>query len=197
MQSFSAGSTPNYKRIMIFVDGSNFLIQLSKVIGIEFRAEKPPFAALELARNLIENYVKQSSYDIIRSFWFASYQGTDTDCFSLQKELRKNKFEPVLFKKKPDGREKGVDIALAKEMLINAFNQNYDIAFLIAGDEDYSELIQEVKRYGSVVNGLFFRNGLSNKLEINFDDFSEIQVALENHDIKHYLSKIREVATKK
>jgi hypothetical protein len=34
-------------------------------------------------------------------------------------------------------REKGEDIMLTKEMLIDAFNQSFDPAFLSAGDEDY------------------------------------------------------------
>ena len=56
-------------------------------------------------------------------------------------------FEPVLFQKR-DGREKGVDIALTKEMLVNALHQNFDIGFLFAGDKDYVSLVSEVKRYG-------------------------------------------------
>ena len=58
------------------------------------------------------------------------------------------------------------------KMLVNAFNQNFDVSYLIAGDEDYLGVVDEVKRYGPRVHGSFFENGLSPKLRIAFDSFS-------------------------
>jgi uncharacterized LabA/DUF88 family protein len=56
-------------------------------------------------------------------------------------------------------------------MLVNAFNQNFDIGFLIAGDEDYVGLVNEVKRYGPIVRGAFFEHGLSEELRLACDSF--------------------------
>ena len=72
-------------------------------------------------------------------------------------------------------KRKEVDIALTKEMLINAFNGNYDVAILVAGDEDYVGLVNEVKRYGPIVKGAFFKHGLSDKLFLAVDDFQIIE----------------------
>ncbi len=80
-----------------------------------------------------------------RRYWFASYQGSNDVQKRINETLRQMDFEPVLFKKRI-GRKKGVDIALTMNILTNAFNQNYDIGILFAGDEDYVELVKEVKR---------------------------------------------------
>jgi uncharacterized LabA/DUF88 family protein len=82
-------------------------------------------------------------------------------------------FQPEVFKKsKQDQKAKGVDIALAKDFLGNAYNHNYDVAVLIAGDGDYVPLVAEVKRLGKVVYVAFFRDkgfGLSEDLELSSD----------------------------
>lgn len=170
------GRTIHYTRLMIFVDGTNFLVELSKELDIKFRAEKPPLTSLDLAYDLIRwasDWFRDgaSAFFLIRKFWFASYAGNDEDYKKLRNYLRDKGFEPVLFKKDRDKSEKGVDIALTKEMLVNAFNQNIDVAILYAGDEDYVGLVSEVKRYGPIVNGAFFNHGLSDNLRYAFDHF--------------------------
>src|SRR5262244_3823397 len=146
------------ERIMVFVDGTNFLVELAKELNIEFRADRPPPSAFRYAQHEIRRISQH--YSIIRLFWFASYQGSDEYRDKIRSDLRKYEFEPILFQKR-SGREKGVDIALTKEMLVNAFNQNFDVGYLVAGDEDYVGLINEVKRYGPIVRGIFFQHGLS------------------------------------
>ena len=59
-------------------------------------------------------------------------------------------------------------------MLVNAFNQNFEIGMLIAGDEDYVELVHEVKRYGAIIRGAFINRGLSDKLKIAFDQYYDL-----------------------
>jgi len=164
------GQTPYYKRVMVFVDGTNFLCQLSSVLKIPLEAANPPLEALRVATSLIKSrYKRRKDVVSIRNFWFSSYKG-NVDYNQLAKELRICEFEPVLFKRR-HGREKGVDIGLATKMLVNAFNQNFDIGILIAGDEDYVGLVNEVKRYGPIIDGAFFRLGLQEKLEIACDHF--------------------------
>lgn len=43
-------------------------------------------------------------------------------------------------------REQGVDIALTKNMLKNAFLNNWDVAVTMTGDADYRPVIDELKR---------------------------------------------------
>jgi uncharacterized LabA/DUF88 family protein len=49
--------------------------------------------------------------------------------------------------KKPR-RHKGVDIQLAVDMLVGSFNKLFDVAVLVAGDEDFVPLVVEVQRRG-------------------------------------------------
>jgi hypothetical protein len=142
----SGGGRALHTRLMIFVDGTNFLVELFKELGIvqksEKLAENPPLSSFELARGLIDNasghcQLPSTISITIRRFWFGSYVGGDEIKTTLRNALRNNGFEPKLFKKDRGKTEKGVDIALTKEMLVNAFNQNFDVAVLIAGDEDY------------------------------------------------------------
>jgi len=189
------GGSRHYRRLMVFVDGSNLLIQLCKELQIKnFRAERPPPIIFTLAEKLITKTTNISRYSSefahIRRYWFSSYAGNDNDRSSLIKILRELNFEPVLFKKYQDKKEKGVDIALTKEMLVNAFNSNFDIAILFAGDEDYVSLVNELKRYGPIIMGAFLNNGLSVNLQFAFDYFQLI--TLEDEERKEMVSQIIE-----
>jgi uncharacterized LabA/DUF88 family protein len=181
----SSGSR-HYRRLMVFVDGSNFLIQLSKKLDIQFRADRPVKSVITLAEKLISKATSMSRYASefaqVRRYWFSSYAGNDKDYSSLRIILRELDFEPVLFKKHQDKKEKGVDIALTKEMLVNAFNSNFDIAILFAGDEDYVSLVNEVKRYGPIIMGAFLNNGLSPNLQFAFDYFQLITLNMLGDD---------------
>jgi len=166
----------HYKRTMVFVDGSNFLIEFAKELKVDFRADNPPPAAIAAVSWLISSFStnKILDMDVIRSYWFSSYQENENDGDIIREILRQNYLEPVIFKKKK-GREKCVDIALTIEMLVNAFNKNFDVCLLISGDEDYIPLVKEVKRYGPRVWVSFFSShGLSNSLRIAADMFLDI-----------------------
>ena len=191
------GGSRHYRRLMVFVDGSNLLIQLSKELKINnFRAERPPRSIFTLAEKLISRTTSISRYSSefahVRRYWFSSYAGSEEDYFSLRIFLRELDFEPVLFKKQRNKDEKGVDIALTKEMLVNAFNSNFDIAILFAGDEDYISLVNEVKRYGPIIMGAFFKNGLAPNLQFAFDYFQLITLnILEDKEREAMVSQIR------
>ena len=177
---------------MIFIDGSNLLIELSKFLNIKFRAEKPPLNAIKLTSILVDSFNKYGQWNIIRKYWFSSYQGDDKYFYNLKWNLRENDFEPILFKRR-NKKEKGVDIALTKEMLINAFNQNFEIGLLIAGDEDYTELVYELKRYGPKIYGSFFeKQGLSKNLKLAFDKFYPLENRIEKDVWQNYIDKIKE-----
>ena len=179
------------KRVMVFVDGTNFLRGIGREHQLEnFRAEKPSDSALKLAHlyvwDTIPIFVRAREHFHIRTYWFASYQGNDEDEKRISEILRKLHFEPILFRKRK-GREKGVDIALTMSMLINAFNQNYDIGILFAGDEDYVELVKEVKRYGPIIVGSYFKDGLSDNLRLSFDHFQYPQIGSKGKDLIYQL----------
>ena len=45
-------------------------------------------------------------------------------------------------------RQKGVDSLIAVDMLVGSFNKLFDVAVLVAGDEDFAPIVREVKRTG-------------------------------------------------
>jgi len=52
--------------------------------------------------------------------------------------------------------EKGVDIQLATDMITHGFKNNYDVAILVAGDNDYVGALQAVKDNGRNVEVALF-----------------------------------------
>ena len=110
-----------------------------------------------------------------RSFYYTSVLGDDQRVQDVKEKLRKLAFSPEIFKKSKD-KAKGVDIALSKDLLVNAFFNHYDVAVLIAGDGDYVPLVEELKRLGKVVYLVFFkRTGLSQDLWMAADSFFEME----------------------
>ncbi len=58
--------------------------------------------------------------------------------------------------------EKGTDVQLATDMLTHSFRDNYDVAILVAGDNDFVGALQAVKDTGKHVEvALFGRGGSS------------------------------------
>ena len=58
--------------------------------------------------------------------------------------------------------EKGIDVQLATDMITHSFKNNYDVAILVAGDNDFVGAIQAVKDKGKHVEvALFGRKGTS------------------------------------
>lgn len=52
--------------------------------------------------------------------------------------------------------EKGVDIQLATDMITHSFKNNYDVAILVAGDNDFVGALQAVKDNGKNVEVTLF-----------------------------------------
>jgi uncharacterized LabA/DUF88 family protein len=61
--------------------------------------------------------------------------------------------------------EKGIDVQLATDLITHNFKNNYDVAILVAGDNDYVGAIQAVKDNGKHVEvALFGMEGTSRQL---------------------------------
>ena len=61
--------------------------------------------------------------------------------------------------------EKGTDVQLATDMITHGFKSNYDVAILVAGDNDFVGALQAVKDNGKHVEvALFGKEGTSRQL---------------------------------
>lgn len=161
---------PPYKRVMIFVDGTNLLEELGTRLGMELSAFHPPDSAITYARQLIDCVARHSG-TILRRYWFGSFSKNDGTEDRLLTALHRDVFEPHLLRQ-TERKEKGVDLALAVELLTNAFHRNFDIGWIVSGDADYAGVVKAAKRYGAVMNGMFFTGAsLSPKLKLAVDEF--------------------------
>jgi hypothetical protein len=170
---------------MAFVDGENFTIR-----GQEF-AHARPFSLIEgpyYAPNVYlwipqvdptrDMYEGQATleFSAIRAYYYTSLVGDDQKLTAARTALWDLGFTPSVFKKsRQDQKAKGVDITLARDLLLHAVNDHYDVAVLLAGDADYIPLVDEVKRRGKVVYVAFFGDsGLSPEVVRASDTFFDL-----------------------
>jgi len=61
--------------------------------------------------------------------------------------------------------EKGTDVQLATDMITHSYKGNYDVAILVAGDNDFAGAVQAIKDNGKHVEvALFGKQGTSQQL---------------------------------
>jgi uncharacterized LabA/DUF88 family protein len=171
---------------MLFVDGENFAIRgaavakehsLDLVTGSHYMKDVfiwlPGLSATHvltqpLKGNQLEKYAARAHY-------YTSLVGNDEKLLNTRKALRLLGFQPLVFKRSADQKKsKGVDVTLTKDLLVNAFHDNYDVAVIIAGDGDYVPVVDELKRMGRTVYVLFFTEavgGLNEDLRLSCDKF--------------------------
>ena len=181
--TFMASPSSVSQRAMAFVDGSNLLIEMGTSLAALVRADLPTTEDVSLATQTVTKALREQVIDgpagphrVIRRYWFGSIQGSEELLLERQTWLRDAGYEGVLFRKVKGRDEKGVDLAVAREMLMHGFNKNYETAVLVAGDEDYLGLVQDLKRLGrSVVVCFYDGPSLSKKLRLAADVFVALQ----------------------
>lgn len=60
--------------------------------------------------------------------------------------------------------EKGIDVMLATDLLLFAWNNLYDVAVLVSGDSDFAYALQAVKNMGKHVEVAYFESNISKDL---------------------------------
>lgn len=165
-------------RVAIFVDGSN-LYRSAKDIG------------MEVDYRLLKDRL-QAKRTLVQATYFGSHREEPTDQESkildaveeagfelrLRRLVKKHwtreippgvtfRYE-VAPEANPDDlyifEEKGVDVALATEMLSRAWQDAYDIAVLVSGDGDFAVAVQEIIRHGKEVEVATFISSPSSPL---------------------------------
>jgi uncharacterized LabA/DUF88 family protein len=144
-------------KVMIFVDGSNLYHSLKKY----FRRTD-----IDMGKFCDKLLGKRQ---LIRIYYYNAKVGRkeEPDRYKNQQsffssvaaipycELRLGRLVYVNWPNTPPY-EKGVDIQLATDMLTHCFRSNYDVAILVAGDNDYVGAIQAVKDSGKHVEVALF-----------------------------------------
>jgi len=150
------------ERVMIFIDGNNLYHSLKHVVGktnLEFEKFSRRLAG---ERHLIRTYYynaplnevdDEEKYRLQRSF-FDSLDSVPylTKRFGrLEKRIVRHNLPDGTFISIPTYVEKGVDTHIAIDMLSFAFNDTYDTAILVSGDEDFMVIVEKIKELGKHV----------------------------------------------
>jgi len=165
------------KRMSIFIDGSNLHGGLGLMTKIHREQSKLPedeFYNIDF-RKLID-CLNPDKKEITKIYYARSETESDLEKRKLFYRTLNGIGMKLDIKDRKEGRkEKGVDMAIAMEMLILAFQDYYDEAILVARDADYCQLIHEVQRYGKRVGVAAMHYGLSAKLVNESDYFIDLE----------------------
>ena len=153
-------------RVMIFIDGSNLYHSLKNIFG-RTDLDLGKFCRILLGRRKLariyyynarvgikeepERYKQQQAF----------FAGINAIPYS---ELRLGRLVYNNWPSVPPY-EKGIDVQLATDMITHSFRSNYDVAVLVAGDNDFVGALQAVKDNGKHVEvALFGKEGTSYQL---------------------------------
>lgn len=158
------------ERVAIFIDGSNFYHCLKDEFGI---------AKLDMGK-LVEKV--RAGRDLVRTYYYNAPVNQEDHPEQYQSQqrfferLRQIPYFQVKLgrlEKRPGGMlvEKGVDLAIAVDMLQLAHRNVYDTAVLITGDGDFAYVVNAIKDLGKHVENAFLRTGRSKALADACDKF--------------------------
>ena len=137
------------ERVTVFIDGANLFFTL-----------KDDFENLNLDFNLLAHKLVDDRR-LVRTYYYTALPDQRLHPDRYAKQMRfldalreKPYFTVILGRLESRGNtyvEKGVDIALAVDMLQMAYSDAYDTAILVSGDGDLSKVVEIVQRMGKHV----------------------------------------------
>ena len=166
-----------HSRTMIFVDGENLAMCYGRMLGgVPAPANMTGWYIPDVAVWSIQidpgHHVNVTT-DIVRKYYFTSVCGDENKRDETTDWLKEKGFEmPRVFRRDKERGSKQVDVSLSVAMLVGATRRHYDVAVLVAGDEDYIPLVKAVQAEGARVHLWFVSNGLSPRLRREVDYFA-------------------------
>ncbi len=169
------------KRLAIFIDGSNLHGGLGRMTDLhrslsKLKATQHYFIDFKKLR---DSFHKPTDEELVKVYYARSETDAELNTRKdFYRTLNTLGYKLDIKERKNQAKEKGVDMAIAMEMLILAFYNVYDEAILVAGDADYCQLVREVQRFGKRVGIAAFAEdpGLSNKLLNESDFFTNLTI---------------------
>jgi uncharacterized LabA/DUF88 family protein len=159
------------ERIVIFIDGSNLYYSL-KDLSIEKINFKKFLKFLSRDSLLIMTYYYNASLDISinqTKYW------EQQKFFNFLRQIPD--FKVVLCRMRKHRKEgnfifdvKGDDIHLAVDLVSGAYENIYDTAVIVSGDEDFVPAIQKSQKLGKKVINAYFKSTSSNYLKSICDE---------------------------
>lgn len=156
------------ERVAVFIDGANLLHGLHNDFGrinVDFES-------------LVKKLINDRSLTRVYYYTALPDQTRDPERYHRSQKFlvalqRKPYFSVVLgrleLRSGDHYVEKGVDIALAIDLLDLAYHNTYDTALIISGDGDFSRAVEIVQRMGKHVENAITRSSLSFHLQQTCD----------------------------
>jgi uncharacterized LabA/DUF88 family protein len=154
------------ERVAIFIDGSN-LYHILKIFGVKKLDFEKFTQVLAKDREIKKVFYYTAKMD--ESFDEERYLKHQNFLEEIE-AIPRFKVVYCTFKKiiEKDGRVKygikGDDVQLANDMVVGAYENRYDTAILVSGDEDFKPVVRTARRLGKKVENIFFRGGSSSRL---------------------------------
>lgn len=167
------------ERVAVFIDGSNFYH------GAKRNGFKPTVdfnkLSMELAkdRNLIRTYYytaplnqkdNSEGYKNQQRFFQRLH---NTNCLTLKLGRLEKRDRTYV--------EKGIDVAIAVDMLSMAYSNSIDVFYLVSADADFVPVVDEIKRIGKKVFNVSFANGASYHLRNTCDGYVKLTEVIMNN----------------
>lgn len=160
---------------MVFIDSSNIFHALKRMAlnGAGFKIDYYKLVK-ELVgnRTLVRPYYYGSTVPSPQSATQKKFMATQN---KFHKALRNEGFEVITRPVKTIAEniwvEKGVDTALATDILIGAHNDLFDTLILVSGDNDYLTALVEAKKRGKRVEVAAFEHTISQEMKKIADQY--------------------------
>lgn len=177
MEIGSSGSAISYRSFMIFIDGGYLRSGIKEKFGhdkIDFSGLPWIFANKARWGTIQMEFSRIYYYDAIVDFRDDQEKHKEQDPYfeNIRKiDNYEVKLGRLIKTSKENGyRQKGVDVLLAIDMISKAHLNHYDIALLLAGDDDYLDMVKSIKDFtGKRVYGAYFERSASKRLIESFD----------------------------
>jgi len=155
-------------RVMIFIDLQNVLRSVEAVRAAGMNLD---FYALAMQLTGTRQFMGAYVFDTRRPY------GVEDGSRRFHDKLRYMGFRIVAREAFDENRQeqKEVDVALACEMLVHAFRNNFDVAILVSGDRDFVPAIQHVQSSGKRVEVAAFANSVGQEMRRSADRFHELE----------------------
>ncbi len=160
---------------MIFIDAGHLRENLKRLFSEDIIDYKSFVDAVKMELSL-----PYFLFDIVRVYYYDATLAVPDKKEKMQdihiQRIRnlpgfEDRIGNLKFTKKRGYEQKRVDTLIAVDMLSKAYENHYDIAILLSGDEDHMPVVDAVKNTGKRVFGIFFESGISPMLKEYFDAY--------------------------
>ncbi|STD03280.1 NYN domain [Dermatophilus congolensis] len=139
----------------VYVDAGYLLASSSMLVsGTSLRAAVSIDHAL-LMKRLTEQVERDSGLPLLRINWYDSGNAATGRADATQQALALlPRVKVRLGRRSYSGEQKGVDLRLGLDLVTHARNRAVDVAYLLSGDDDLTEAVEEAQLHGVQVNVL-------------------------------------------